>query len=301
MTVYGPLGRLGAWTAGHFKLVLLTWVAIAVGLGAFAPKVEHALSGAGWEANGSESVAAREAVDASFAGQGSYALLVAVHGQGDLQPAIAQATKLLEADPRVSRVAPAQRSRDGRTAILSAGAAAGPTWPLSAPTAAQMTTAANDLGSSITSLNTIRGDLSQASDLKDTRVGTGQGYMRRVDEATDFLYGPESATKLDFGLTPRGQGTQEALHKLIEIVVTDGPVPGSLKFDWENIEGASYEVQWSSTSNFATVTGSATSASSSDYIISGLTPGTQYWMRVRPVRGADVAPWSDPATRVAPV
>ena len=44
MSAYGPLGRLGAWTAGHFKLVLLTWVAIAVGLGAFAPKVEHALS-----------------------------------------------------------------------------------------------------------------------------------------------------------------------------------------------------------------------------------------------------------------
>ena len=29
MTAYGPLGRLGAWTAGHFKLVLLTWIAIA--------------------------------------------------------------------------------------------------------------------------------------------------------------------------------------------------------------------------------------------------------------------------------
>jgi len=147
VSAYGPLGRVGAWTAGHFKLVLLTWIAIALGFGAFAPKVEHALSGAGWEANGSESVAARTAVDASFAGQGSYALLVAVHGQGDLQPAITRATELLAADPRVSTVAPAQLSRDGRTAILSAGAAANPT---------EMVRAADDLKGELAALSNGR-------------------------------------------------------------------------------------------------------------------------------------------------
>ena len=36
----------------HFKMVV-----IAVGLGVFAPRAEHALSGAGWQATGSESVA----------------------------------------------------------------------------------------------------------------------------------------------------------------------------------------------------------------------------------------------------
>jgi RND superfamily putative drug exporter len=143
LSAYGPLGRLGAWTAGHFKLVVLIWVAIAVGLGALAPKAEHALSGAGWEANGSESVAARKAVDASFAGQGSYALLVVVHGHADLQPAIAQAADLLEADPRVSRVGPVQLSRDGRTAILAAGAAASPT---------EMVRAADDLKGELAAL-----------------------------------------------------------------------------------------------------------------------------------------------------
>lgn len=48
---------------------MLAWV--AVGLGGFAPRVEHALSGAGWEATGSESVAAREAIDRSLGGRGS--------------------------------------------------------------------------------------------------------------------------------------------------------------------------------------------------------------------------------------
>ena len=39
--------------------VVLSWVAIAVVFGVFAPRVETALSGAGWQANGSQSVQAR--------------------------------------------------------------------------------------------------------------------------------------------------------------------------------------------------------------------------------------------------
>jgi hypothetical protein len=30
---YGPLGRLGFWTASHFRTVLIAWVLIAVGFG----------------------------------------------------------------------------------------------------------------------------------------------------------------------------------------------------------------------------------------------------------------------------
>ena len=57
----GPLGRLGRWTADHVRIVAIAWAIVAVALGVFAPKVETALSGAGWQANGSESVQARDA------------------------------------------------------------------------------------------------------------------------------------------------------------------------------------------------------------------------------------------------
>ncbi|MDH5333563.1 MAG: MMPL family transporter, partial [Thermoleophilia bacterium] len=97
MTPVGPIGRLGRWTAGHVRLVAVAWVAIAVGLGALAPFAEHALSGAGWEASGSESVAARAEVERSFDGQSGYALMAVVHGTGDLGPTVAEATRLLEA------------------------------------------------------------------------------------------------------------------------------------------------------------------------------------------------------------
>ena len=48
----GPLGRLGRWAADHLRLVALAWGVIAVVLAIFAPSVETALSGAGWQANG---------------------------------------------------------------------------------------------------------------------------------------------------------------------------------------------------------------------------------------------------------
>jgi hypothetical protein len=44
-TSHGPLGRLGLWTAAHFKVLLIVWAIVAVGLGAFAPRVGRQESG----------------------------------------------------------------------------------------------------------------------------------------------------------------------------------------------------------------------------------------------------------------
>ena len=46
--------------------------------GAFAPQVESALSGAGWQDSGSQSVKARDVIAKEFAGLGSTALQVVV-------------------------------------------------------------------------------------------------------------------------------------------------------------------------------------------------------------------------------
>ena len=39
----GAIGRLGRWTAGHFRIVAAAWVVVAVGLGVLAPRAEKAL------------------------------------------------------------------------------------------------------------------------------------------------------------------------------------------------------------------------------------------------------------------
>ncbi len=129
----GPVGRLGRWTATHVRVVALVWVLLAIGLGSMAPRVEHALSGAGWEATGSESVKARAAIDKKFAGQGSYALQVVISSPSQtvdepaFRSALARVTRLLEANPDVSTVVAPRPgvsiSSDRHTAIVVAGAA----------------------------------------------------------------------------------------------------------------------------------------------------------------------------------
>jgi RND superfamily putative drug exporter len=75
----GPIGRWGRFTASHFRGVVVGWVVVAVAFGVFAPRVESALSGAGWEASGSQSVQARQLIDRDFHGLGSYALEAVVY------------------------------------------------------------------------------------------------------------------------------------------------------------------------------------------------------------------------------
>lgn len=133
----GPIGRLGRWSARHARIVFAIWVVLVVGLGALAPRTEHALSGAGWEDSGSESVAARTLIQENFAGSSSSALMAVVHSPNRttqdpaFQSVIARATQILDGHKSVSTVTPPQAgstiSRDGHTAIVMAGAAATPT------------------------------------------------------------------------------------------------------------------------------------------------------------------------------
>ncbi len=129
----GAIGRLGRWTAGHFRLVAAAWVVVAVGLGILAPRVETALSGAGWEATGSESVQARKVIDNGFTGSGTYGLTVAVHSRDKTasDPTFARVLRgvqeTLASDPAVATVTPPQAgvsiSPDGHAAVVRAGAA----------------------------------------------------------------------------------------------------------------------------------------------------------------------------------
>ncbi|MGA9344745.1 MAG: MMPL family transporter [Nocardioidaceae bacterium] len=132
----GPLGRLGVRVYDHPRITGLVWVFIVIALGLLAPRVESDLSGAGWQANGSESVAVRDVVQQHFAGTNSTAMQVVVHTSGSPvesgagKAVLADATRLLEADPRISQVIQPQPgstlSADGRTAVLVAGANADP-------------------------------------------------------------------------------------------------------------------------------------------------------------------------------
>ena len=133
----GPIGRLGGFAADHARAIAIAWAVAALVLAAFAPKVETALSGAGWQADGSESVQARALIERSFAGRSSSALTVVVHSPSSttsapaFREALLRVERVLAGDPRVASVRRprpgATISADGHTAVVTAGAQGDPT------------------------------------------------------------------------------------------------------------------------------------------------------------------------------
>ena len=131
----GPVGRLGRFAAENARWVFVAWALIALGLGFLAPKAEKALSGAGWEATGSESVEARDTIY-DGGGGGSYGLQVAVHSERltteapRFRAAILRSERILEQSDSVAAVRtpmPGESiSRDGHTAVIAAVAAKDP-------------------------------------------------------------------------------------------------------------------------------------------------------------------------------
>jgi RND superfamily putative drug exporter len=153
MSHLGLLGRLGRWTATHLRAVLAIWLVIAVALGAFAPRAEKALSGAGWEVTGSESARARQLIDQNFDGLSSYALMVVIHSSDKrlsdplFRATLARAERELRRNDAVKSVVSPREgmsiSNDRRTVVIRAGAAKNPN---------DMVRAADDLKGELASL-----------------------------------------------------------------------------------------------------------------------------------------------------
>jgi RND superfamily putative drug exporter len=117
--------------------VLIGWAAVLVVFGVFAPKVQSALAGAGWQDSTSQSVAARNVIQRDFHGLGASALQVVVvdhrapiSSDPAAQEVLARVIALLHTDRRVSTVVPPKAgvslSAEGQTGIVTAGAAGDP-------------------------------------------------------------------------------------------------------------------------------------------------------------------------------
>jgi RND superfamily putative drug exporter len=151
----GILARLGRSMAAHTRLVIGVWLIALVALGAAAPSVFTSLAGAGWQANGSESVQVRELAEQHFGGNSSAAVQVVVHSDSlpitdpSMQQTLAAATEIFSADPRFGEVVAPQAgmtiSPDGHTGIMIAGANA---------STDEMVSAVDELGKELTALST---------------------------------------------------------------------------------------------------------------------------------------------------
>ena len=61
-----PLGHVARWVTAHRKAVIIFWVLLILGAAPLALTVNGVLSGAGWDAAGSESAVVRDEIGAEF-------------------------------------------------------------------------------------------------------------------------------------------------------------------------------------------------------------------------------------------
>ncbi|WSJ01813.1 MMPL family transporter [Nocardia sp. NBC_01329] len=118
--------------AGRARLVFGVWLVVLIALGAAAPSVFSSLAGAGWQADGSESVRVRAVAEQHFGGNSSAAVQVVVHsstetvGSPAMTQVIGEVTQVFAGDDRFGPVIAPQPgttiSPDGHTGILIAGA-----------------------------------------------------------------------------------------------------------------------------------------------------------------------------------
>ena len=177
-----------------------------------------------------------------------------------------------------------------------------PNWLASAPNSMTFLTHSQNLNTQLAAINTLDGQLRTTRQAIKTLIETAREDMTKVDQATDLIYGPDGAQKLNFGLTPKKAADDDKATGTIEQVIIhatkDGTHPASIWVDWDSVEGAIYEIQWFSDAALTQMVGSAT-VTASEMEVQGLERGNQYWFRVRAVRASETGPWSDQATRVA--
>ena len=174
-------------------------------------------------------------------------------------------------------------------------------WPATAPILPEVSILVVEISSVITQVDGLKAQLAQARAVLRATRDQGVDMMKRIDEVTDGLYGPDGAEKNNFGLTPKKttHGGSEPLDQIVILKTEDGTSPASIFVDWDTEAGAAaYQVEWYTDSAMTQQIGNA-AVSESEYEIAGLTAGQQYWIRVRAIRGGEYGPWSDPATRVA--
>ncbi len=128
-----PLAILGRAMHRNRLAVIASWLIIAVALGVFAPRLEHALSGAMWEVNGSDSLAARHVIEQQFGGFSSQSAVAVIHSDTltvadpRFQAKVDAATSTFAAEPALSPAAPPQPSPDGHSVMVQAGSLVDPT------------------------------------------------------------------------------------------------------------------------------------------------------------------------------
>jgi putative drug exporter of the RND superfamily len=124
-----PLDRVARWVSDHRRLVLVGWLLLVLTMAPLAITLNGALSGAGWDASGSESAQVRSELSAQFPQLGAEAAMVVVSQEAPFADDPANLTALLASlqsapeasvmvDPLTQPAEAGLIAPDGRTALI---------------------------------------------------------------------------------------------------------------------------------------------------------------------------------------
>lgn len=180
-----------------------------------------------------------------------------------------------------------------------------PNWPAAAPTSAALGARAFAIQVKINNIAAAEAALLNARAELESEVSGGRDEMKQVDDATSLLYTPQGPQKANFGVPPKqptgpSGGAPPPPSPPVIFSIKDGTGVGAIFLDWTLIPGGAYEVEWHTDGLFTNRVGNQT-VTQSELNVTNLTPGTQYWFRVRAIKASVPGNWSDPATRIAPL
>ena len=78
-----------------------------------------------------------------------------------------------------------------------------PNWPTTAPIAMTLLTRSQNLTTQLSVINSLESQLRDARQVIKPFIEDAREDMLKVDQATDLLYGEDSAKKIQFGLSPK--------------------------------------------------------------------------------------------------
>ncbi len=176
-----------------------------------------------------------------------------------------------------------------------------PQWPVGSLPIADLTNMATELEASRLAVIDAENKISAARSQLKINMAAANALMRRVDLITSAIFGETAAEKLSYSLPPidRDRNSPPAPELPESLSLRDGPIPGSLLFDWKIMRGAKYLVEaWDMNPDDPQATQlSLRLETKSRCVIDQLPIGTKVFVRVRAKAGKRMGPWSEAVGR----
>jgi hypothetical protein len=170
------------------------------------------------------------------------------------------------------------------------------------PALSQIMTAADDVETAVTDLQTARQAVATKQSVQQDKLDILGGLLRQSAAYIESIAGKDETLIISTGLSVRSTTTSTpTVTTPASLTASTGEHEGEIRLSWGKVKSAkSYIIERSPDPPTNTSWTHAAVSPKASVSISGLTSGTRYWFRVAAVMAGGQSGWSDPATKIAP-